>query len=417
MDTLREIWDAILRNKMRTAATGIAVASGLFLLIVLLGASNGIIHTLEQNSTGLALDAVHIYPGWTSLPWNGIKENRHIRLRNTDAEALQARFPDRVTGVVPTISHSVTTASVGKNHVASPSLTGATPLYQELNSVELLRGRFINELDLQLRRKILIIDENSEINLFGIGHSAIGQRVRLDQVTFTVVGISKKDYSMSSPEFFAPATTLQTLFAQGPFVNQIHLKSKNLTTKESSEQFTTDLRTTLANRLNFDPSDDGAVWIWNTAEDNATLQTVNSILHLSFWILGLLTLLSGIVGVSNIMLITVKERTREFGIRKALGARPWSIIRMVILESVLITASFGYIGMLAGIAFCEWMASTQGNRVADLGIQQQQYFIDPTVGLTTCLEAMLVLVIAGALAGFFPARRAAKVKPVEALHG
>jgi putative ABC transport system permease protein len=140
-----------------------------------------------------------------------------------------------------------------------------------------------------------------------------------------------------------------------------------------------------------------------------------SILNKAFWILGLLTLLSGVVSVSNIMLISVKERTREFGIRRAIGARPWNIISMVVLESVVITAIFGYIGMLLGIFFCEWMNATVGNQVMDLGVFQAKYFVDPTVDLHTCFQATIVIIIAGALAGFFPARKAVKVKTIDAL--
>ena len=162
---------------------------------------------------------------------------------------------------------------------------------------------------------------------------------------------------------------------------------------------------------------DTAAWIWNQAGDSIQMKKAQNILHTAFWILGLLTLVSGVVGVSNIMLISVKERTREFGIRRAIGARPWSIIRMVMAESVVITAIFGYIGMLLGVFFCEWMDNTVGNQTMDVGVFQAKYFVDPTVNISTCLIATVIIVVAGALAGFFPARKAVKVKPIDALRG
>ncbi len=165
----------------------------------------------------------------------------------------------------------------------------------------------------------------------------------------------------------------------------------------------------------FNPEDRRALWIWNQAEDSITMHKTQNILHVSFWILGLLTLISGVVGVSNIMLISVKERTREFGIRRAVGARPWSIIRMVVLESVAITGIFGYIGMLIGIFFCEYMDYSVGGQTMDMGVWQAKYFLDPTVDLSTCLTATVIIVIAGALAGLFPAMNAVKVKPIDAL--
>ena len=167
----------------------------------------------------------------------------------------------------------------------------------------------------------------------------------------------------------------------------------------------------------FAPDDRQALWIWNQAESNMQMKKTQRILHTAFWILGLLTLVSGVVGVSNIMLISVKERTREFGIRRAIGARPWSIVRMVMAESVVITALFGYLGMLLGIFFCEYMDSTVGNQTMDIGVFQAQYFVNPTVDLSTCLTATVIIVIAGALAGLFPALDAVKVKPIDALRG
>ena len=212
-------------------------------------------------------------------------------------------------------------------------------------------------------------------------------------------------------------TTVQTIYNKGRAINSITLKTEGLDTKVMNDAFEERVRHTMSSMHNFDPDDRRAVWVWNSAIQNEQINMASSILSTSFWILGLLTLISGVVGVSNIMLIAVKERTHEFGIRKALGAKPWNIISMVMLESVLITAIFGYIGMLAGIGFCEFMDATVGGYMLDVGVFKQEVFVDPTVDIAICMRATGIIVVAGALAGFFPARKASKVKPIEALRG
>lgn len=415
LDLFEEIWGSLMRNKIRTIATGIAVASGLFLLIVLLGASNGIIHTLEANGEDLSLDAIHLWPGYTSKPYHGLKEGRAIKFDDKDLHLADKNFTDRISSTSATIEKSGT-ASMGKEHV-SVSIEGVYPDYTDVATVSLLRGRFINHIDMQERRRVIIIAEDQEETLFGKGVNGLGRSLKIGNLMFKVIGVMKKDYGFSSSTVYAPFTTIQTIYASGNNIDKITLKAKGNTTEKEQTQLTDDLRRSLGALHDFAPDDKRAVWIWNSAEDNASMNQAKGILHTSFWILGLLTLLSGIVGVSNIMLIAVKERTHEFGIRKALGARPWNIIRMVIVESVIITTFFGYIGMVCGVAFCEWMDATVGSQSVDIGVFEQKVFIDPTVDLSICLQATVVMIVAGALAGFFPARKAAKVKPIEALRG
>jgi len=415
-ETLLEIRDAIARNKMRTIATGIAVASGLFLLIVLLGASNGIIHTMEQNASGLALDVVEIWPGYTSKPYNGLEEGRPIHLYTDDETATQQRFPHFVRSTSTSVEQSGLYATAGKNRVAC-TLMGVSADYAEMNGRKILQGRFINSIDIREQRRVCVIDRQRADLLFPHPAQAIGSSLQVNGSSWMVVGVLDDDDHNSTPQLLAPASTVRTIYAKGHDIEGLSLRTRNLDSPATAEQFEQDLTTLLAHRHGFSPSDRGAVWIWNMADESQSLQTANNVLHTSFWILGLLTLLSGIVGVSNIMLITVKERTHEFGIRKALGARPWNIIGMVILESVIITTFFGYVGMLCGIGFCEWMDHNVAGQTMDMGIFQQQYFIDPTVDLATCIQATIVMILAGALAGFFPAWRAARVKPIEALRG
>ena len=195
------------------------------------------------------------------------------------------------------------------------------------------------------------------------------------------------------------------------------MNTRNIPTMELMDSFINDYIRASSMIHTFNPEDKEAMWIWNQAGDNIMLAKIKSILHTAFWILGLLTLISGVVGVSNIMLISVRERIREFGIRRAIGARPFTIIRMVMLESVIVTGIFGYIGMLLGIFFCEWMDATVGNQTMDMGLGETKYFVDPTVDLSVCVTATIIIIIAGALAGFFPAMKAVKIKPIDALRG
>lgn len=416
LDTLQEIWGAIKRNKMRTIATGFAVASGIFLMIILQGASNGIIHTLEKNSGGLAFDVVQVWGGHTSLPHEGWKEGRRIRLDERDMAMATERMSKNVLSATADVSQGGLIASVKENYM-SVTLEGVYPDYAEIEDMNITQGRFVNKIDMDERRKVVVMSEDNAKNLFKDRMSPINRTVKIDNAHYKVVGLYKSNSMWTDNNMYAPYTTVQTIYNKGRTINSITLKTDGLKTVEENEAFKQTFRHAMSRRHDFAPDDRRAIWMWNSASQNAQMNMASTILSTSFWILGLLTLISGVVGVSNIMLIAVKERTHEFGIRKALGAKPWNIISMVMLESVLITAIFGYIGMLAGIGFCEVMDATVGNHILDVGIMKQEIFIDPTVDIGTCLRATCIIIVAGALAGFFPARKAARVKPIEALRG
>ena len=234
-------------------------------------------------------------------------------------------------------------------------------------------------------------------------------------VMFQVVGIYKDKGNSGGQDVFVPFSTLQLVFNKGDKLNNILLTIKDLNTKEENEAFEADYRATIGAHQRFDKTDNSAIWIWNRFTQMMQMNQGTEYMRMAIWIIGLFTLLSGIVGVSNIMLITVKERTREFGIRKALGARPWSILKLVIVESVIITAFFGYIGMVAGVGATEYMNITSGKAVMDMGIQQQTMFLNPTVDLGIAIRATLTLIVAGTLAGLFPALKAVRTRPIEAL--
>ena len=292
---------------------------------------------------------------------------------------------------------------------------GVHPNYVQSEAIKTATGRFINQNDIKERRKVIILHKKSAEILFKKSHTEpIGKFVNVGGVAYRVAGLYEDQGDQSSVAF-VPFSTLQTIYNKGDKLNNIIFTTKNLTSEEANEAFEKEYRKAIATNHRFDPTDESAIWIWNRFTNYLQTQNAMGILRTAIWVIGIFTLLSGIVGVSNIMLITVKERTREFGIRKALGAKPFSILWLIIVESVTITTLFGYIGMVAGIGVTEWMNSAFGSQTMDAGMFQQTMFSDPTVDLSIAIQATLTLIIAGTLAGFFPAKKAVSISPIEAL--
>ena len=412
IDLIEEIYGTIMRNKMRTALTGFSVAWGIFMLIVLLGAGNGLIHAFEGQSEDMKMNSMKIYPGYTSKVYKGMQEGRNISLDNRDRERSGTTFPEHVITTGATVSQSDVTLNYGKEYLTI-GVDGVFPNYTELEAIQLKEGRFINERDMQEQRKVMILHRKTVETLFP-HRQAIGQYVNASGVAYQVVGIYE-DQNSFSPSALAPFTTVQAVYAKGDSIDNITFTTKGLASEEDNEAFETGYRQMLGRQKTFDPTDDGAIWIWNRFTQYLQQQTATQILHIAIWVIGIFTLLSGIVGVSNIMLITVRERTHEFGIRKALGAKPMSILWLIISESVTITTFFGYVGMVAGIAVTEYMNVVAGKQTMDMGVFSMTFFEDPTVDLSIAIEATLTLIIAGTLAGLFPALKAVRIRPIEAL--
>lgn len=412
IDLIQEIYGTIMRNKLRTALTGFSVAWGIFMLIVLLGAGNGLIHAFEGQSEDMMMNSMKIFPGYTSKPYQGMQEGRNISLDNRDREISATAFPEHVITAGATVSQSDVTLSYGKEFL-SIGIDGVFPNYPELEAVKLKEGRFVNERDMSEKRKVMVLHEKTANTLFP-RTQPIGKYINASGVAYQVVGIYT-DQNSFSPSALVPFTTLQAVYAKGDSIDNITFTTKNLKDEADNEAFETDYRQVLGNVKRFDPTDDGAIWIWNRFTQYLQQQTATQILHIAIWVIGIFTLLSGIVGVSNIMLITVRERTHEFGIRKALGAKPISILWLIISESVTITTFFGYVGMVAGIAATEYMNVVAGKQTMDAGVFSMTFFENPTVDLSIAVQATLTLIIAGTLAGLFPALKAVKIRPIEAL--
>ena len=411
-DLLQEILGTVMRNKLRTVLTGLSVAWGIFILIVLLGAGNGLIHAFELNSGNVVMNSVKVYPGTTTKPWQGMQEGRNVELEQEDCRLTAVRFPDNIMEVGATVSQNAVDITYGKDHV-SITLEGVMPSLVQIEGIKLVEGRFINQLDMQENRKVMVLHKKTVEMLFP-RESALGKMIKVNGLAFKVVGIYD-DQNFFSPSVYVPYNTLSLLYAKGNLVDNLMFTTRGLTDEKTNERFEDDFRTMLAHRHQFDASDNGAVWIWNRFTQYLQQQQATSILHIAIWVIGIFTLISGIVGVSNIMLITVRERTHEFGIRKALGASPFSILRLIIAESVLITTFFGYVGMVAGILATEYMDRLFGQQTVDVGVFSATVFHNPTVDISVAIQATLALIIAGTSAGFFPARKAVMIRPIEAL--
>ncbi|MBR1463926.1 MAG: ABC transporter permease [Prevotella sp.] len=413
-DILSEIWSTAMRNKLRTGLTGFAVAWGIFMLIVLLGAGNGLINAELQQSDRFLANSMMVYGGETSKPYKGLKEGRGITLRDKDFETTQHSFADNIDEVGAELEQGGVYISMGRQSVAG-SLTGVYPNHVKINKREILYGRFINEIDMREKRKVIVLSQSQAKELMPDYEHLVGKYVKAGDLAFRVVGIYKNDESERNNGAFTAFSTIKTMYGKGDNVGNIEYSFHGLVTENDNKAFEKKYRERINKIHQAAPDDERAVWLWNRYTSNLQMNKGIDIIRTALWIVGLFTLLSGIVGVSNIMLITVKERTHEFGIRKAIGARPWSILKLIIIESVIITTFFGYIGMVLGVAANEYMDATLGHDVIDTGLFRATMFVDPTVGLDVCIEATAVMIIAGTIAGLIPARKAARIRPIEAL--
>ena len=414
-ELIKEIWSTSKRNKLRTSLTGFAVAWGIFMLIFLLGAGNGLINAQLQQSTRFLANSMRVFPGETSKAYKGLKEGRSITLNDRDILISNQTYGQYVDDVGGRLEQYNVNINYGDNYVASQSLVGVAPTHPKIDKTELIAGRFINEIDMKDQRKNVVLSRSQAKELCKDYRSLVGKNVKISNLNFQVVGIYKDDESRNNTDAFIAYSTIKTIYAKGDDAGSLEFTIKNLKTQEDNEQFEKNYRASINNNHQAAPDDDRTIWLWNRYMDNIQMNQGIAIMQTALWIVGLFTLLSGIVGVSNIMLITVKERTREFGVRKAIGAKPWSILKLIITESIIITSFFGYIGMVCGVAANEIMDATIGHTTVDTGLFKAAMFVNPTVGLGTCIGATIAIVIAGTIAGLIPAIKAARIRPIEAL--
>ena len=409
IELFSEIWQTARRNKLRTGLTGFAVAWGIFMLIVLLGAGNGLINAQLKQSDRFLSSSMVVFGGETSMAYQGLKEGRWIYLKERDIDITDQEFKQ----VIDEVGAQYRTAGMVSNgqQYLSGQIAGVYPNHIKIDKVEMMQGRFINEIDIKEKRKVLVIS-NKQAKELAVRE---GQHVKVGNFAFKIVGIYKEQEN-GRADMFSAYTTIKNIYgARTDDAGRIEFTFHGLETEAENEVFEKEYRQRLNTAHQAHPDDESAIWMWNRYTQNLQMETGIKIIRTALWIVGLFTLLSGIVGVSNIMLITVKERTHEFGIRKAIGAKPWSILKLIIIESIIITTIFGYVGMILGIAANEYMDATLGHTKVDAGLFKATMFVDPTVGLDVCFEATMVMIIAGTIAGLIPALKASRIRPIEAL--
>lgn len=401
LDLIHEIRQTLSHNKSRTTLTGIAVAWGIFMLIVLLGMSRGLQNDFKEFSSEPEAKSMTIWGGWTSKPYKGYQEWRSIRLDDRDLEKIRVRDKGIVESVGASVNIDTAKIFSDRDYLTSGP-TGVFPRETE-KCKDIPYGRRLNERDLMEKRKVIFIESRNAELLFGDASKAVGQTVRCLGLAWTVVGVYRHDYRQES---YIPYTTAIAVRGSSREVDELNVFLRNIETEADGENAEEKLRQTLAAAHDFDPEDHSAVYIWNRFANTIEGMKMNNIMEIAVWLLGFMTLISGIVGVSNIMFVSVRERTHEIGVRRAIGAKPRDIVRQIILEGIAITTLFGYIGVLLGTV----MIGVIGYLISNMG----GGFV-PVVDMSIALEVTIVLIVTGALAALFPALKATKVKPVEAL--
>jgi len=402
LDLIREIAQTLSHNKLRTALTGFAVAWGIFMLIVLLGMSRGVVNSFNDNMMSQGANSIQIWGGYTSMPWKGYREEREITLKEKDLNTIPSQNASFTKSTSSTIYGNRVIISTPHDYI-STGYIGVYPSELKMHGNTISRGRFINQKDLDEHRKVIVLTEQNASILFADTTDIIGKKVNVLGLSFTVIGLYDTDWR---DETYIPFTTATMIQENDGSIGAITVELKNVNTIDDGESAEQNLRGTLGRLHDFNPDDQSAVWMWNRFTQHMTMNDGLGILNAAVWLIGIFTMLSGIVGVSNIMFVSVRERTHEIGIRRAIGARPRNILVQIICESVSITTLFGYIGVVLGIMTTEGLAHA---------FSGSDFLTNPTVDISIALKVTAVLVVAGCIAGLAPAMKALKVKPVEAL--
>lgn len=414
IDIIQEIFQSLRRNKLRTTLTGLSVSWGIFILIILLGAGNGLKNGVSSNFSDRATNSVTLWSGTTSMPHEGLKSGRNLQFSEKEINAIENQLTESrlVTARISRTQNISNGAEYG-----SYQIRGVMPDYQNIEHLIInpKDGRFVNQLDINSNNKVIVLDKKIADLLFKKGN-AIGKDVKVGDLIFKVIGINSKKEQWGGPNAYIPFSTAQIIFNPNKKFNHITFTVDGLETKEENDKFDEKLRTVMGNMLSFNPKDRQAIWVNNSQADYIETQKIFGGITIFVSIIGLLTLIAGIVGVSNIMLVSVKERTKEIGIRKAIGAPPSSILSSIIFESLMITAIFGYFGMMMGIGLTEVVNLFMEQSVATQGDEMQMsVFKNPTVNISYALFATGILIVSGIIAGYMPARNAVKIKPIEAM--
>ena len=408
IDKWQEIFSSLGRHKLRTFLTAFSVWWGIFMLIILLGAGNGLENSAKRDFKNDAANVLWIWSQQTSEPYKGLPAGRFINLDNEDfdivsghSEVTHSSIQNRLWGEFfisykdKSLSYTVQAVYPGHKFIELPKLT---------------EGRFINEVDIQELRKVCVIGEVVKKGFFGKDTPALGEYLNIKGVSYQIVGIFYEEREREMERIYVPTTTVQRIEGN----NNVQVMAVDLgeTSLADSKALEGKIRQELAAQHKFSPTDLSAIGIHNRAESFQEIQTVMTLISTFIWFVGIGSIIAGVIGVSNIMLIIVKERTREIGVRKALGATPLSIISMIVQESVFLTSLAGYIGLASGLGVVYGI-----NRFMEANNIEAQFFYQPEVNVGTVLLALLVLVLSGVFAGLIPALQAVRINPVTAMKG
>ncbi len=405
IDRWQEIFQTISKNKLRTVLSGFTIAFAILLFTLLFGIGNGLKHTFEEQFAGDSQNSIYIRSGNTTKPYKGMQSGRSIQFRNEDSKFINEEFADKIQYFSPNIQR-FNVQAIYQGEQNRYAVRGVYPDYQPLESAEIMEGRFLSFIDLKRKAKVIAIGRLVEEDLFK-GKGALGKNINLDGISFKVVGVFKDPGGDNDERFiYAPFTTMQGMYKPNDEVDYFGLTFNPEMSVDEALEFSNSLTKVLKEKHNIDPRDQGALRVQNYAEGTKNVESFMGVLNIIILFIGIGTLIAGIIGISNIMVYIVKERTKEIGIRKALGATPKSIIGMILMESIFITALAGYVGLMIGVFV-----------LSSLGKTLETYFIkDPSVETYVVVGATIVLVIAGTIAGYIPAKRAASIKPIVALN-
>ena len=403
LDLLREIFQSINKNRTRGLLSGFTVAFAIMLFTILFGIANGLENTFKALFVNTADNIIVIKKSTTSIPYKGLQAGRNIIFNNTDYDFIKNEFEDKIQYISSTLGRNFQVKSAFSKGIYN--VTGVFPDYQFIEKINIKDGRFINQNDFKNTAKVVVIGRLVEEDLFK-NTSALGNYISLEGIMFKVVGVfTDSEGDNQERKIYISTNIIQQLYIGTDDIRDISLTYSPKLNFDQALQLGNDITKKLKNRLSIAPDDQRAINVMNLAQATKGIDAMTSGLGVLILIIGFGTLIAGIVGISNIMIFIVKERTKEIGIRKALGAQPSQIVSIILIESVLITAIAGYMGLLIGVGVLKWV-----------GTSLEPYFItNPGVNFSIVIVATIALISAGAIAGFFPAKRASKIKPIEAL--
>jgi len=404
LDRWREIFQTISKNKLRTALSGFTISFAILLFTLLFGVGNGLKHTFEEQFVGDANNSVYIRAGRTTKPYKGLQSGRRIQFRNDDSKFMNDKFEYEIQYFSPNIERNM--QAIYKGEQNRYTVRGVYPDYQPLESAVIQDGRFLTYLDLERRAKVIAIGRLVEEDLFG-QLSALGKNINIEGIAYKVVGVFNDPGGDNDERFiYTPFTTFQGIYKPNDEIDRFGLTFNPNLNIDQALAFSNLLTKMLKEKHDVDPRDQGAIRVQNYAEGTRNVQQFMMVLNIIILFIGIGTLIAGIIGISNIMVYIVRERTKELGIRKALGATPKSIVGMIMMESIFVTAIAGYSGLMIGVF-----------TLKALGKSLEKYFIlNPSVETYVVVGATIVLIIAGTIAGYIPAKRAARIKPIVALN-